>query len=122
MAHTVTWFELPAANLDRAMDFYNEVLDTEMYRKNLGGEEFAFFPAGQQDISGALVQIENYEAPKNAPMVYLNGGKDLNEPLSRIEKAGGKVLMEKTKISDEYGYFATFKDSEGNRVALHSLE
>ena len=37
-----------------------------------------------------------------------------------IKKAGGKVLMPKTKISDELGFMAFFVDSEKNTVALHS--
>ncbi len=44
----------------------------------------------------------------------LNGGEDLSEPLSRVENAGGKIVMPKTKINDEIGYMAMFIDSEGN--------
>jgi len=53
-------------------------------------------------------------------MVYLNGGDDLSVPLSRVEAAGGKVLLDKMSIG-EYGFIAYFLDSEGNKVALHSM-
>ena len=39
---------------------------------------------------------------------------------SRVEDAGGKVIMPKTKISDEIGYMAFFFDTEGNKLAFHS--
>ena len=53
-------------------------------------------------------------------LVYLNGGEDLAVPLSRVEQAGGKVLMPKTSIG-ENGFMAIFTDTEGNRVAFHSM-
>jgi uncharacterized protein len=40
--------------------------------------------------------------------------------LERIQTEGGKVIMPKTKITDEIGYMAFFEDTEGNAVALHS--
>jgi len=40
--------------------------------------------------------------------------------LDRVEAAGGKIGLEKTKISDENGFMGMFIDTEGNRVALHS--
>ena len=52
--------------------------------------------------------------------VYLNGGDDLNIPLGRVEAAGGKIIMPKTDIQ-ENGFIAQFIDTEGNRVAFHSM-
>jgi predicted enzyme related to lactoylglutathione lyase len=54
-------------------------------------------------------------------MVYLSGGRDLATVLARVEGAGGKILVGKTPITPEYGYFAHFLDTEGNRVGLHSM-
>jgi hypothetical protein len=41
--------------------------------------------------------------------------------LDRIEKTGAKIIVPKTQISPEYGYMAVFIDTEGNRIALHSV-
>ena len=41
--------------------------------------------------------------------------------LKRVEQAGGKVLR-KHKISTEIGFMAKFEDTEGNVLALHSIE
>jgi predicted enzyme related to lactoylglutathione lyase len=37
-----------------------------------------------------------------------------------VEGAGGQVIMPKTNIG-ENGFIAMFMDTEGNRVALHSM-
>ena len=39
---------------------------------------------------------------------------------AKVEAAGGKVIVPKRQISEEYGYMGLFIDSEGNRVAMHS--
>ena len=52
-------------------------------------------------------------------MISLNGGDDLAPVLDRIADAGGSVILGKTEISPEIGYFAPFMDSEGNRPGLH---
>jgi hypothetical protein len=41
--------------------------------------------------------------------------------VDRIEAAGGTIILPKTEISPEYGYMAVFLDTEGNRIALHSV-
>ncbi|MBC8006378.1 MAG: VOC family protein, partial [Verrucomicrobia bacterium] len=40
--------------------------------------------------------------------------------LDRVIAAGGEVITHKTKINDEYGYYAVFEDPEGNHISLHS--
>ncbi|MEZ4765460.1 MAG: hypothetical protein R3C26_20455 [Calditrichia bacterium] len=51
----------------------------------------------------------------------MNANPDLQMVLSKIESAGGKVLVPKTQISPENGFMAVFEDCEGNRMALHSV-
>jgi predicted enzyme related to lactoylglutathione lyase len=54
-------------------------------------------------------------------LIYLNGNPDVQNVLDKVEAAGGKIVVPKTQISPEYGYMAVFIDTEGNRVALHSV-
>lgn len=79
----------------------------------------AFLPA-KNGIGGAIVAGEGCTPNTTGPLLYLNGGKDLNQVLSKIESAGGRIIMGKTLINDAVGYFALFMDTEGNRLALHS--
>lgn len=41
--------------------------------------------------------------------------------LDKVENAGGKILVPKTQISEDFGYMAVIIDSEGNRIAFHSI-
>jgi hypothetical protein len=50
----------------------------------------------------------------------MNGGSDLNDVLFKVGEAGGRVVMPKTFISEDEGYFAIFIDNQGNKLALHS--
>jgi predicted enzyme related to lactoylglutathione lyase len=54
-------------------------------------------------------------------LVYLNGGDDLSVPLSRVEAAGGKIIVPKTSLGPN-GFMAQFLDTEGNKVAFHSMK
>lgn len=120
MANAINWFEIPANNLKRACDFYKEVLGQEVHTQEVMGMEMGFLHNGQDGVGGALVKADGYKPSVDGALVYLNGGTDLTGPLARVEKAGGKVVLPKTKISDEIGYMAIFMDSEGNKLALHS--
>ncbi len=120
MANAINWFEIPAKNLDRACAFYSAVLSGDIHREDIMGTRMGFLPHAQEGVGGALVEGEGYEPSDSGSLVYLNGGTDLADPLSRVESAGGNVIVPKTKISDEIGYFAIFKDTEGNKLALHS--
>lgn len=82
--------------------------------------KMGILPATQGGVTGCVAYGEGYKPSPDGVMIYLNGGDDLNVPLSRVEQAGGKVIMPKTHLSDEVGYMAIFRDTEGNRVAFHS--
>ena len=115
----ISWFEIPATDIERARRFYETIFAFEMKPLDLGDLQMALFPAG----GGALNQHPTFYKPSAdaGPLVYLDGGADLQVVLDRIEKAGGKVVVPKRQISPEYGYMAVFVDCEGNRVALHSM-
>jgi len=120
MANVINWFEIPATDIDRAVEFYKKVLDVDFHRVEMDGFKMAFFPMEEQSVGGSLCSGEGYKPSVDGAKIYLNGGEDLDTPLSKVEAAGGKVVMPKTKINDEFGYMAFFIDSEGNSVAFHS--
>ena len=71
--------------------------------------------------SGALVYNPEWYIPnfKEGVLVYMHC-EDVNDQLSSVIANGGRILKEKTKISDEVGYMGLIHDSEGNRIGLHS--
>ena len=115
----ITWFEIPAYNHYRSVAFYNYVFSIEITTVELNGFAMGFFPANN-GVTGAIVTGNGCISSENGPLVYLNGGEDLNNVLYKVNEAGGRVIMEKTFLSETAGYFALFIDSEGNRLALHS--
>ena len=68
----------------------------------------------------SYTQAENEKDAKKLQDMFL-AIDDLNIPLSRIEHAGATILFPKTSIG-ENGFMAHFIDTEGNRVALHSMK
>ena len=124
ITNSISWAEIPVLNFDRAKKFYSRIFDYEMYDEMMGGHRMGFLPMEResQGVGGAIVQGQGYVPSSLGSKVYLNGGKDLLTVLNRVEAAGGEIIVHKTKITDEIGYFAVFEDPEGNHVALHSPE
>jgi uncharacterized protein len=120
MANAISWFELPSNNFQRAVKFYGEVLNTELQPVDMPGPKMAFFPTVDNGVGGCVIHGEGYTPSMEGALVYLNGGDDLSVPLSRVKAAGGEVLVPKMAIG-EHGHIAVFRDSEGNRVAFHSI-
>jgi len=74
-------------------------------------------------VGGAIVDSGGFHKPSltEGPLIYLNANPDVQQVLDKVEAAGGKVMVPKTQISPEYGYMAVMVDTEGNRIALHSI-
>ena len=121
----VTWFEIPVDNLDRAVSFYETVFEIKLSRYTMGPAQVAAFPLIENvpGSPGSLVFSPNFGSPSSkSTLLYFNAGSgDLQNELSRVETAGGKILQEKTLITEENGYLAVFLDTEGNRIGLHSF-
>jgi len=118
----LNWFEIATTDITRAKKFYENIFDISMTEQEMGGMKMAFFPTENMsaNVGGGLVQSDMQKPSKDGTIVYLNGNPDLAKALSKVETAGGKVLMPKTLITEDIGYMAFFLDTEGNKVALHS--
>ncbi|MFK8036921.1 MAG: VOC family protein [Crocinitomicaceae bacterium] len=115
----VSWFEIPAVNFEKAVAFYNHIYDIQMETTKSNLHSMAYFPSNG-GIGGAVISGPGSNPNENGPLIYLNGGDDLNNVLGKVEDAGGKIIMTKTLISEDAGYFAIFIDCQGNKLALHS--
>jgi uncharacterized protein len=121
-ANILNWFEISVSDIARAKKFYETVFSVKLEQMDMNGMQMASFPMENMNgkVSGGLVQSAMHKPSADGAKIYFNGNPDLGIALGRIEAAGGKVTMPKTKISDEIGYMAFFTDTEGNGVALHS--
>ena len=121
MKNAISWFEIPATDYERAKTFYNTMLGIEIADMLMPEGKYGMFPFDQENdgVGGGIMQMEGINPSAEGVTIYLNGGDDLSGPLSRVEAAGGKIIMPKTDIG-ENGFMAQLLDTEGNRVALHS--
>lgn len=121
MKNLINWFEIPVVSFDRAKRFYEILLEISIEEMEVHGGRMGFLGDWQgEGVTGAIMQHEWYEPSEHGVLIYLNAGDDLDPWLTRVEIAGGSVVMPKRQISEEVGYMAIFRDSEGNRIALHS--
>ncbi|HVO73551.1 MAG TPA: VOC family protein [Ignavibacteriaceae bacterium] len=120
--NSLNWFEISVKDFDRSKKFYETIFDIKMATQNMMGMEMAFFPwkHGSEKASGGLVKSRMHKPSADGVKLYLNGDPDLSKVLNKVEKAGGKITMPKTKITDDAGYMAFFLDTEGNSIGLHS--
>lgn len=123
--NVVGWFEIPVTDMERAIKFYQTVFDIEITRQQMGEEDMGWFPflQGAAGSPGSLVKHEEHYTPStDGVVIYFTAHSgDLDNELSRVETAGGKVFQEKKMISENHGYMALFLDTEGNRIAIHSV-
>lgn len=121
MENVINWFEIPAMDFGRAVAFYKGILGVDIKEAELFGTRMGFFPTDGTNVSGAIVQGEECKPSTEGVLAYLNGGNDLQNVLDKVENNKGKVIVPKTQISPEMGYFGMFIDSEGNKMAVHSI-
>jgi predicted enzyme related to lactoylglutathione lyase len=117
--HAVNWFEIPCRDLDRAVKFYESVLDTKLQRMEFMGVPHGIFPSGEKEVGGALVLDKSNSPSPSGTRIYLDATGKLEDCLARVTKHGGEVIVAKTDISPQ-GFLGVLRDTEGNLVGLHS--
>ena len=119
-ANVPAWFEIPAENLDRAQNFYETVFAQPLQRQNFGGLDMAVLRGGAKpNSSGALIAHEDLKPSVHGSIVYISV-QNLDPVLERVQAHGGDTLVPRTALPEGMGFFAQFRDSEGNRVGLWS--
>jgi len=117
----VNWFEIPVRDLDRAQKFYETVFAVSLNKMGLEPFEMLQWPMDDNSYgaAGTLVKGEGYTPSREGALVYFSVD-DIEATLAKVVQGGGKILLPKMSIG-EYGFVGQFEDSEGNRIALHSM-
>lgn len=119
MNKLIAWFEIPALQLERARAFYEQLLKLELRVEAMGPNTMAVFPYERDSATGGCLMMgAHYKPSTEGAVVYLNCGTELNTVLTRVDAAGGKVLLPRTELPPGMGAFAHILDIEGNRVGL----
>jgi len=111
--HGICHIEIPSKDFDKAKKFYGEVFGWECnYVKEM---DYLMFkaPAG---LNGGFTKEHELSA-RPGVLLYIEVS-DIPGTVKKIERSGGKVVVGKTMITPEIGYFAMVNDLEGNRLGL----
>jgi len=123
--NALNWFEIPVSDFERGKKFYETIFDYNMPVNMMGKVQMGFFlyDFENKKIGGAICKSEMHIPSQKGSLIYLNCQPDLQRVLNKVENAGGKIIHQKTKISENQnlGFWALITDTEGNNVALHSM-
>ncbi|KAA0992606.1 VOC family protein [Dyadobacter aurulentus] len=120
MESFISMFEIPASEFTRAVSFYKAVLNIDIEEVDMGGIRMGLFPNDGTNISVSVIAGEGYNPSPDGAVIYLNGGSDLQVILDRVAASSGTIIVPKTEISPEMGFYALFTDTEGNRLGVYS--
>lgn len=119
MNNPVQWFEIAATDIERAKDFYTKVFGLEFQLIEMPGSKMYMFGSSDKvGSSGCLVTSAENKPSTDGTIVYF-ACEDCGTEAAKVDAAGGKLIVPKTDIG-EFGFFAHFIDTEGNRVGMHS--
>jgi len=118
----IGWFEIPVTDMDRAKKFYESVLKISITVHDLGGLVMGWFPSfpEKKGAAGSLVKHTMYSPSDTQGVLIYFSCENITNELGRVKAAGGEILQPRKEIGDGHGFMALIKDSEGNRIALHS--
>lgn len=119
MANLIGWVDIPVTDLPRALNFYRSVLAVKVEQEFGPETPIAVFAHSGNDVSGCLFVDADEQPSAQGPLLYFSVAGRLDEAIAAVEPNGGSILKPKHQIGP-YGFRAVVKDSEGNRIALHS--
>ena len=122
MNNLISIVEIPTADFSRAVKFYQTILGLAIEEMEMDGNQMGVLPNEEGTVNVVLVKGKDYKPTTDGALLYLNAGEDLQAMLDKVEKNGGQVILPKTEISPEMGYFALFIDTEGHKLGLHSAQ
>src|SRR6266571_1346400 len=99
--NAISWFEIPATDLDRAQKSYETTFDIKMIPLNMPQLQMRLFPIEDpMNVGGAICSSGDFYQPSahSGPLVYLNGNTDVQLVLDKVKIAGGKIIIPKTQI------------------------
>lgn len=124
MKNPIGWVEIPVTDIDRAEAWYQNYFGFEFDRQpESNSYTMSWFPMDMQSYGTAatLIHGPGYNPSTDGALVYFaSPGDSVTTGLKKAAENNITVLVPNTSIG-ENGYFAIIQDSEGNRIAIHSM-
>lgn len=114
MAHgDITHVDIPVGDMARATAFYSTLFGWRI-QEYPGYEGYPMWQAPNEVSGGGLApRDESFTQPRSTVEV-----DSIDETLSLVRANGGRVLMEKSPIS-ETSWWAVLEDPDGNHIGLY---
>lgn len=123
MANRVMHFEVQADDIERAKSFYEKALGWKIEKAMTKGENGGMMDywmvmtgEGEPGINGGM-----YQRPADEDKFYLYDCTvtvpDIDKAVEAVKANGGTITREKSELKG-VGWFASAKDTEGNRFGL----
>lgn len=106
--------EIPAANVEAAGKFYQELLGWKL--QHIPEMNYTMWES-EGGSSGGFPEV-SADSPAGQVLVHIHSD-DIDADLKKVEELGGKTLHPKTEIP-ETGWFGVFQDPTGNVLALYT--
>jgi predicted enzyme related to lactoylglutathione lyase len=116
-AARIVWFEIPAANPERARKFYSALFGWKI-NKFPGITDYWHIDTGGGDDTpdGGLMKRKH----PLQPITNYIAVASVDKAAAKVEKIGGKICMTKTAVP-QMGYFVICQDPENNTFALWEM-
>jgi predicted enzyme related to lactoylglutathione lyase len=123
-ADKVSWFEMPADDVQRVSEFYRKVFS---WTTPPMGEDATFALTVKADENGNATEVgginggfhKRLGASDAGPVINIHVD-DIDAKLKAVEAAGGRVIQPRTEVG-EYGLsMALFSDTEGNVMGVYN--
>ena len=114
----VSWFDIPADDLDRAQKFYKDVFDWK-FDKWDGPMEYYMADTGKEEpgINGGLAK----RMPGQMGITNTITVPSVDEFAKKITDNGGQLITQKMPIPG-IGWFAQCSDTEGNIFGIIEMD
>ena len=114
MPNPIAHFEICVKDLKAGVEFYKSLFDWKIEidpQMNYG-----MINTGKEP-GGGIFQVQGDMKPYLAIYPQVD---DIDAMLDKAEKLGAFVIVRKTKISDQFGYYGLFTDPDGNVIGVWS--
>ncbi|MCX6163916.1 MAG: VOC family protein [Ignavibacteriae bacterium] len=115
--HHIGWFELYVNDFEKSKDFFTQLFGWQFNLSQSTGSLYWNIFTGEGSIGGGLMKKAVPEHSGQSVVLYVEID-DIKATLDKAVSFGGSIVMPKTLINENAGYFGLFNDIDGNVIGL----